>query len=97
MSGAEGRASFVHADGLDHRAVRAHAPYDLVFANILARPLVSLAQPIKGALRPGGTAILSGLLRSQERMVRAAYLSRGFRVVSRIHRDAWASLVLRRS
>jgi ribosomal protein L11 methyltransferase len=90
-------ARFVHADGLDHRAVRAHAPYDLVFANILARPLVSLAQPIKRALRPRGTAILSGLLRSQERMVRAAYLSRGFRVVSRIHRDAWATLVLRRS
>ena len=93
----QARARFVHADGLDHRAVRAHAPYDLVFANILARPLVSLAQPIKGALRPGGTAILSGLLRSQERMVRAAYLSRGFRVTTRIHRDAWASLVLKRS
>jgi ribosomal protein L11 methyltransferase len=92
----QAQARFVHADGLDHRAVRAHAPYELVFANILARPLVSLAQPIKGALRPGGTAILSGLLRSQERMVRAAYLARGFRVVTRIHRDAWATLVLRR-
>ena len=93
----QARARFVYADGLNHRAVRAHAPYDLVFANILARPLVSLASPIKGALKPRGTAILSGLLRSQERMVRAAYLSRGFRVVTRIHRDAWATLVLRRS
>ncbi len=93
----QARARFVWADGLDHRAVRGHAPYDLVFANILARPLVTLAQPIRRALRPGGTAILSGLLRSQERMVRAAYLSRGFRVAQRIHRDAWATLVLRRS
>ena len=93
----QARARFVWADGLGHRAVREHAPYDLVFANILARPLVTLAQPIRRALRPGGTAILSGLLRSQERMVRAAYLSRGFRVAHRIHRDAWATLVLRRS
>ncbi len=93
----QARARFVHADGLGHRAVREHAPYDLVFANILAWPLVSLAQPIKGALKPGGTAILSGLLRSQERLVRAAYLARGFKLVSRIHRDAWAALVLRRS
>ena len=93
----QARARFVWADGLGHRAVRDHAPYDLVFANILARPLVSLAQPIRGALRPGGTAILSGLLRSQERMVRAAYLARGFRLTHRIHRDAWATLVLRRS
>ena len=92
----QARARFVHADGLGHRSVRDQAPYDLVFANILARPLVTLAQPIRGALKPGGTAILSGLLRSQERLVRAAYLARGFTLVSRIHRDAWAALVLRR-
>ena len=76
--------------------VRASAPYDLVFANILARPLVGLAQPIRRALKPGGTVILSGLLRSQERMVRAAYLARGLRLTRRIHRDAWATLVLER-
>jgi ribosomal protein L11 methyltransferase len=89
-------ARFVHASGLGHQLVAAHAPYDLVFANILARPLVSLAQDIKGALKPGGTAILSGLLRSQERFVRTAYLARGFRLDHRIGRDAWATLVLRR-
>ena len=62
--------------------IRADAPYDLVFANILARPLVRLAQPIAEALRPGGHAILSGLLHSQSRQVLAAYRSRGFRVKS---------------
>jgi len=90
------KARFVHASGLDHPAVRGAGPYDLVFANILARPLVSLAQPIKAALKPGGIAILSGLLRHQERYVRAAYLARGLRLQRRIHRDAWATLVLRR-
>jgi ribosomal protein L11 methyltransferase len=90
-------ARFVHANGLNDRLVAGQAPYDLVFANILARPLIGLAQDIKGALKPGGIAILSGLLRSQERMVKAAYLSRGFRMVKRLHRDAWATLVLERS
>jgi len=89
-------ARFVHASGLSHPLVARRAPYDLVFANILARPLITLAHPIWGALRPGGTAILSGLLRTQERAVKAAYLSRGFVVARRIHRDAWATLVLRR-
>jgi ribosomal protein L11 methyltransferase len=89
-------ARFVHASGLNDRAVRRDAPYDLVFANILAPPLVALSQDIKQALRPGGVAILSGLLRTQERRVKAAYLSKGFRVVRRIHRDAWATLVLQR-
>ena len=91
-----GPARFVHASGLQHPVVRAGAPYDLVFANILARPLATLASPIKGALKPGGLVILSGLLRTQERYVRAAYRSRGFSVVSRLHRDAWATLVMRR-
>ena len=90
------RARFVHAAGLADARVQAAAPYDLVFANILARPLVTLAQDIRSALRPGGRAVLSGLLRTQERMVKAAYLSRGFRVERRIHRDAWGTLVLLR-
>jgi ribosomal protein L11 methyltransferase len=90
-------AKFVHASGLGHPDVRAHAPYDLVFANILAPPLVALSQDIKQALRPGGLAILSGLLRTQERRVLAAYMSKGFKLQRRIHRDAWATLVLRRA
>jgi len=90
-------ARFVHASGLGHRLVRQAAPYDLVFANILAPPLVALSQDIKRALKPGGFAILSGLLRTQERRVLAAYLSKGFRLHRRIHRDAWATLVLRRA
>lgn len=90
------RARFFHAAGLDDRRIRAEAPYDLVFANILAPPLVALSQDIKTALRLGGVAILSGLLRTQERRVTAAYLSRGFRLESRIRRDAWSALVLRR-
>jgi ribosomal protein L11 methyltransferase len=92
----QARVHMVHADGLGHRAVREHGPYDLVFANILARPLVSLASPIRHALKPGGVAILSGLLRSQERMVLGAYLSRGYRLMFRIRRDAWACLVVKR-
>ena len=90
-------ARFVHASGLGHQLVAKAAPYDLVFANILAPPLVALSQDIKTALKPGGFAILSGLLRTQERRVLAAYLSKGFRLHRRIHRDAWATLVLRRA
>ena len=89
-------ARFVRADGLGHRLVAAGRPYDLVFANILARPLVRLAPDIRKALRPGGVAILSGLLRSQQRQVLAAYLGQGFRLERRTLRDAWATLTLAR-
>lgn len=92
----QARARFVHASGLAHASVSGHAPYDLVFANILARPLISLSSDIRNALKPGGTAILSGLLRIQEREVKAAYLARGFKVHRKLYRDAWATLVLTR-
>lgn len=90
------RARFVRAEGLANHAVRASAPYDLVFANILARPLIGLAQDIHRALRPGSFVVLSGLLRGQARAVRAAYLARGFRMVDRLNIDAWTTLVLAR-
>lgn len=90
------KARFFHAGGLNDARIRENAPYDLVFANILAPPLVALAQDIKAALRPGGIAILSGLLRTQERRIIAAYVSRGFRLERRLRRDAWSALVLRR-
>src|SRR5689334_3638730 len=90
------RARFVHASGLADPRVRAGHPYDLVFANILAPPLVALAEDIRRALEPGGTAILSGLLRTQERRIIAAYLSHGFVLSRRLRRDAWSTLVLRR-
>jgi ribosomal protein L11 methyltransferase len=89
-------ARFVRADGLTHSLVAAGRPYDLVFANILARPLVRLAPQIRAALRPGGAALLSGLLRSQQRQVLAAYLGQGFRLERRTLRDAWATLTLAR-
>lgn len=85
---------FAVASGLSAGLVAGHAPYDLIFANILARPLVSLAQPVVRALRPGGAVILSGLLRSQARLVLAAYRARGLRLGRRINRDAWTTLVL---
>src|SRR5882757_7666781 len=50
-------ARFVHASGLNDTRVRTGAPYDLVFANILAPPLVALSQDIRRALTPGGVAI----------------------------------------
>jgi ribosomal protein L11 methyltransferase len=90
------KVQIFRADGLAERRVAAHTPYDLVFANILAGPLVGLSGDIAGALKPGGFAILSGLLRTQARAVRAAYLTKGFESHRRLNRDAWTTLVLRR-
>lgn len=90
------KATFVEDGDLSHPEVQGPAPYDLAFANILARPLIELAEPIDALLRPGAHAILSGLLRSQEEEVLAAWTPLGFSVERVIHHDAWSALLLRK-
>jgi len=82
--------------GASNHLIQSTAPFDLVFANILARPLIGLAPEIAPLLAHGGHVILSGLLTRQEPLVRAAYTSRGLDLVKRIRKDGWSTLVLRR-
>jgi ribosomal protein L11 methyltransferase len=84
------------ADGWRDREVRAGRPYDLVFANILARPLCAMAKDLAAALAPGGTAILAGLLGTQARMVLAAHRRHGMVLERRLPQGAWTTLVLRK-
>jgi ribosomal protein L11 methyltransferase len=70
--------------------------HDLVFANILARPLMLMARDLSRSLAPGGRAILSGLLRRQEAAVLAAYRPHGLALDFRIVIDGWSILVLRK-
>jgi ribosomal protein L11 methyltransferase len=86
----------VTAAGLAHPLIRAGAPYDLVAANILARPLMALASPLALVVRTGGVAVLSGITRNQAARVAAAYRAAGFAHYRRIVFDEWVTLALRR-
>ena len=70
--------------------------FDLVFANILMRPLIRLAPKLVRAVEPGGTLILSGLLRQQAPLVREAYANRGLILEKQIPKEAWMTLVWRK-
>ncbi|MEJ0019244.1 MAG: 50S ribosomal protein L11 methyltransferase [Acetobacteraceae bacterium] len=84
------------ANGWHDPAVRAGGPYDLVLANILARPLSLMAHHLARHLAPGGTAVLSGLLASQQRGVLISHLRCGLHLEARIQEGPWTTLVLRR-
>ena len=88
--------SFVAA-GLNHPRIAGGGPYDLIFANILARPLVALSTGLARALAPGGDLILSVLTLEQMRWIEATYESRGLAVSGRITRGNWATLVFTRA
>ncbi len=96
MNGLGNRLDCRHGNGWRTRAIRAGGPYDLVFANILARPLCMMAGALAARLAPGGTAILAGLLDSQARMVLAAHRRQGLVLEHRLVEGYWATLVLRR-
>nr|WP_090662433.1 50S ribosomal protein L11 methyltransferase [Belnapia rosea] len=83
------------ADGWKSRVMRP-GRYDLIFANILARPLCAMARELALHLAPGGTAILAGLLGTQARLVLAAHRRQGLVLERRIDIGAWTTLVLRR-
>jgi ribosomal protein L11 methyltransferase len=81
------------ADGLAATAIRAGAPFDLVFANILLAPLQKLAGPLTRIVAPHGRIILSGLLNTQANAARAAYSN--FKLERRIMLEGWTTLVLK--
>ncbi|WP_300531520.1 50S ribosomal protein L11 methyltransferase [Maricaulis sp.] len=80
------------AEGLDHAKLKGRQ-FELIFANILAGPLVALAPGIANALTPGGKVILSGLLSEQEAWVREAYEAAGLTVQRREPIEGWETLI----
>ena len=90
-----GAAMVFTANGMHDRRLAMRGRYDLILANILARPLIALAGPVSAALAPGGTLVLAGLLDTQARRVTSAYAARGLRRVATSGSE-WPTLVLRR-
>jgi len=92
LNRAGGFVEVIRADGVTAPKLRERSPYDLVFANILLRPLQRLAAPLARLTAPGARVVLSGLLASQANAAIAAY--RGLALERRIDLDGWTTLVL---
>ncbi|MGQ9426221.1 50S ribosomal protein L11 methyltransferase [Gilvimarinus sp. F26214L] len=83
---------------IDPEQVTTHLPQaapktsaELVFANILAGPLVELAPTLAELTAPGGRLCLAGLLDSQEQEVRTAYEAH-FQFEAPCYQDEWVQL-----
>ncbi|MBX4905911.1 MULTISPECIES: 50S ribosomal protein L11 methyltransferase [Rhizobium] len=80
------------APGFHSTAFLEHGPFDLIIANILARPLIRMAPKLATYLAPGGSVILSGILASQRWKVIAAYSGARLRHVRTIWRNGWVTI-----
>lgn len=88
--------STVTAPGFHSTAFSEHGPFDLIIANILARPLIRMAPQLVTNLAPGGSVILSGILAGQRWKVIAAYNGAKLRHVRTIWRNGWVTIHLDR-
>ncbi len=96
LGGGPGQLAMLIADGMDDELIEARAPYDLIIANILAGPLITMAPDFAADLVPGGHLLLSGLLETQEPKVRAACRRAGLRLAARLVVGEWSILWLRK-
>jgi ribosomal protein L11 methyltransferase len=85
------------APGFHHGAFTKYGPFDLIIANILARPLMGMAPDLVRHLAPGGTVILSGILASQRLKVIAAYNGQKLAHVRTIWRNGWVTIVMQKT
>ena len=86
----------VTAPGFRHPIFARRAPFDLIVANILARPLMRLASEMAMHIRLGGSLVLSGILDHQRDAVVSAYVGQSFRHVRTLHREGWVTIHLKR-
>lgn len=90
------RVICLEAAGFDNPGIRARAPFDLVFANILKGPLIDLSPDMAASLTPGGYAILSGILNEQADDVIEVYAQNGINLINREEIGEWTTLTLRK-
>jgi ribosomal protein L11 methyltransferase len=90
----QGRVRCLEAAGFDHPDLRAAAPYDLIFANILKGPLIALAPDVATHLRAGGISILSGILNEQAPKIADVYARSGINLSKSAEIGEWTTLVL---
>jgi ribosomal protein L11 methyltransferase len=96
LNGVSSLVDTATATGFSSPAFRRRAPFDLIVANILARPLMRLAPEMARHCAPGGSLVLSGILDGQRDAVLAAYVGQRFRHVATLHREGWSTIHLKR-
>lgn len=96
LNGVGAHARAMVSRGVENRALREGGKFDVIFANILARPLCQLAPSLAAILTPDGEAIVSGLLSADAPVVLAAWRAQRLYLVERIDLEGWSTLRLAR-
>lgn len=81
------------ASGFSHDQIKTTGSFDLIFANILMKPLLSLAADISRFSLSGGYLVLSGILCQQADLVTDRFIKFGFSLSREIKIGEWVTLI----
>jgi ribosomal protein L11 methyltransferase len=85
----------VRAEDIPLAAIRQQ--FDLIFGNLTAPDLHSLAESLAGRLRSAGQLIISGFLSSDLPKVQERFMAQGLTPLKAHQKDDWIALVFKRS
>ena len=86
----------VYSDGYNSQTVKNNAPYDMIMANILARPLIAMAPDMSAHLKIGGYAIISGFVEDQCDWVIGEHQKHGMELQKVYEDGQWRAALLKR-
>ena len=84
------------ASGFAHEQIKTKNPFDLIFANILLAPLLTIATDISKYSLSGGYVVLSGILSEQAELVVNKYTGVGFSLSNQIEIGEWVTIIFRK-
>ncbi len=91
------RVHAVESNGYSNPQIVARAPFELIFANILARPLIEMAEDLAKNTSLGGYAVLSGFIEEQIDWVVDTYKQFGFELVEIVKDDNWRAVLMEKT
>lgn len=95
-NGVEKQIMVAYSDGYSSKIVQQNVPYDVVLANILARPLIAMAGDMFKSLKPGGYAVISGFVDEQVDWVVGEHQKYGLELQKIYEMDNWRAALLKR-
>ena len=96
-NGLDERITCAVSDGHQADIVKTGAPYDLVLANILARPLIEMAADLAQNLKTGAYCILSGFVEEQQDWVIAEHQKHGLKLIKLYSQENWRAALMQKA
>lgn len=88
--------SAILSDGYQNLLIHQNAPYNLIFANILANPLKAMCQEAYQSLAPDGCYLISGFIDNQELDIINYHQAAGFKLIKTYQNENWRAALLQK-